>query len=620
MNRTTATIASAAGCLALLATVWFLRAPDSSDRVESAGAASARTRYVRLALTADLESHSLTIDRADLISTDVRPLHGAGGFYAVLDSETAALSATPFSFAPALVEEFENAAGTVSRTTATARPSVTVFLPYKDGARSIRVLDHLGVTLASMETATLAAAPTSPLVRHERPHRRQFLQDLIAPPLYAETLTDLEVAFPHIRFITDASELGIENAGDVTRVPLLTPERATALHDALTALGPTLRGSIGSLALVIFPGNGVGPGVDCGTGSIRGIKRGQTVGNQIVINVNSLDGDHIVPAAPAQIRYTLAHESVHAFNNLIDNQFINIDQLPNDIQVLVDDARDNLGYMFDALTRTWTQMQASARIAWDGYGTYVGGRSSCEYQSVAAAVYAGFARPYGANNAKDDVATLVQVFNHPGDPPSGHPVCQSFTGLSGEIPRDKLLLFAKLNFVRGLELITEQDYRTCVQDADPADHDTLRMGRIDFSSGLKAGAIDVDGGALEDRNGSRFVVLGSSSESRGMLQVYARPPYSSPVGFHRLDATQGWMTPYSGPKGLIRRNILTVQPINVSGAIELNQKTRISNGGFALIVNNTPAQTKGYAFFVPMEDSFGRQRATLDLVWFRIEP
>jgi len=35
--------------------------------------------------------------------------------------------------------------------------------------------------------------------------------------------------------------------------------------------------------------------------------------------------------------------------------------------------------------------------------------------------------------------------------------------------------------------------------------------------------------------------------------------------------------------------------------------------------NDTPALTKGYAFFVPMDDWMARQRAVLDLIWFHLE-
>ena len=55
------------------------------------------------------------------------------------------------------------------------------------------------------------------------------------------------------------------------------------------------------------------------------------------------------------------------------------------------------------------------------------------------------------------------------------------------------------------------------------------------------------------------------------------------------------------------------------GAIDLVRNTRISTGGFVLIVNATPELTKGYAFFVTMDDWLGMRRAVLDLIWFRLE-
>ena len=79
------------------------------------------------------------------------------------------------------------------------------------------------------------------------------------------------------------------------------------------------------------------------------------------------------------------------------------------------------------------------------------------------------------------------------------------------------------------------------------------------------------------------------------------------------------MTPYKDLQGFKRLNLLTWQPTNPVSDADLATKTRISSGGFVLVVNNTPAQTKGYAFFVDLEDFVGRKRAVLNRVWFRIE-
>jgi len=114
-----------------------------------------------------------------------------------------------------------------------------------------------------------------------------------------------------------------------------------------------------------------------------------------------------------------------------------------------------------------------------------------------------------------------------------------------------------------------------------------------------------------------------------MLQIRGRrPPLNSPIGFHRLDKTAGWATPYQSfsyqkendlPIGMSGRNYLSWQSTQTNGRIDLVRNTRISTGGFVLIVNVTPKLTKGYAFFVIMDDWLGRFQALLDLVWFRLE-
>ena len=72
-------------------------------------------------------------------------------------------------------------------------------------------------------------------------------------------------------------------------------------------------------------------------------------------------------------------------------------------------------------------------------------------------------------------------------------------------------------------------------------------------------------------------------------------------------------------QGFKRLNLLTWQPTNPNSDAELATMTRISTGGFVLVVNFMAGQTKGYAFFVELDDWMGRRRAVLDLVWFRLE-
>ena len=228
----------------------------------------------------------------------------------------------------------------------------------------------------------------------------------------------------------------------------------------------------------------------------------------------------------------------------------------------------------------------------------------------------------------EDVATYVEMF-YDDTSFTTHAVCQQFSGLTDEVPRPQLLAFAKLNFLRGLELIAEADYQACVQNADPANEDGFTLADQNYSVGLKAGSIHLESNIAIGEEGSRWAVLGSTSTAQAMLQIFARPPYYSPVGFHRFDNTLGWLTPYEGfayrrqngdaPRSFRRRNLITWQPTNHDSKSELARKTRISSGGFALVVNNLPGYTKGYAFFVPMEDWLGRRTSVQELIWFRLE-
>ncbi|MGE3191227.1 MAG: hypothetical protein AB7N90_16210, partial [Vicinamibacterales bacterium] len=535
----------AAGIAVVLLATWFGWPRAGDGPAGGVGDNPEPRPYLRLAVTRDAATRALAIARADLIETAVSPLSGPGGFYAVLDGPDGPLAVRPFSLGHDRVEEFWGEGVTTQRPGTVPTASMMVYLPWVAGATGLRVLDDRGATVATLDGATLAGFADA----RGGPALVDRLGATFGPTVHAaSTVSALGAAYPHILFIETLPDL-VAHQGDVAAVSPIDPAFATALDEALAGMSPVLRGSIGSIAMVEFPGSGLGQVTTCAGSTVATMKRGQTLGNNIVINAKALVAGSVVTVSPGQIRDTLVHESVHAFNNLVDDPDIDVEQLPADVQVLVDDARDNLGHMYGAIRKTWTQLNASGRIAYPGYGSYVGLQAFCAYPGVPSAVQAGFAAPYGAFSAKEDFATYVQLFQRGGPPAQAHPVCQQFSGLTNQIPRDRLLPFAKLNFVRGLGVIDEADYLACVQQADPADHDGFEIAGRSFGQGFKVGAIGQPTDAVSTVPGSRFVVLGSSSASRGMVQIYARPPHYSPIGFHRLDKTAGWLTPYVGMTG-----------------------------------------------------------------------
>jgi hypothetical protein len=632
-------IFAGAGVLALmaLAGAWFLNGPDGPDGAGPAIAGPVDP-YLRLALSRDASSGAVDITRSAVIESAVRPLTGMGGYYAVLDGNDGVLSASPFAFPTHEIDEYRDADGAMvmAREIELTSQSVIVFLPFEESATAVRILDASGAVVASLDTASLdvasVTAASEDLARGGKSRARGMLDgvlSVIETPLEAASLADLEAQFPHILFGSSFADLSGPHQGSVEEViPIdaalvVAPYMADALFDALSELGersPLLLGSIASIALVEYPDAGIFT-IDACSGPPVEVQRGASaVGNQIVINFrDSIGGDLYIVGADV-VRTGLAHESVHAFNRLMDNaNHVVQERLPQDVLTRVNDFRGNVGHLDGVMSGTWGQMQASAQVAYGGYGGYEDDNWKCAYASDAEAVEAGFKRPYGSKSVFEDVATYVELFYDENQPFASHGVCQQFSGLTDEVPRPQLLAFAKLNFLRGVELISEADYEACVQNADPANEDGFSLADGDYTQGLKAGGINQESNIINAEEGSRFVVLGSTSTARAMLQIFARPPFYSPVGFHRLDNTVGWLTPYQNLQGLKRRDLLTWQPTNTDGNIELTRMTRISSGGFALIVNNSPVQAKGYAFFVPMEDWLGRQTTVLDLVWFRLE-
>lgn len=623
-------VAAGAASLAMLtlAGVWLMNRPGDLGQTESADNDATRS-YMRLAMSRDAASGAVEITAATMIESAVRPLTGMGGYYAVLDGGDGVLAVSPFTFPTHMFDEYRDAAGAMvmAQEVELSNQSVIVFLPFEQGATALRILDVNGEVVAALDAEAVDGLAMA--VGADEPGMLAAWLAAIEPRAEAASLADLEAQFPHILFGSSLDDLSSSHQDSVEEViPIgaavaVAPYIADALLDVLSELGdrsPLLLGSIASIALVEYPDAGIFTAANCSGSSIVVQRGASTVGNQIVINVHdSIDGELEIVGADA-IRRSLAHESVHAFHKLIDNagQVVQ-ERLPADVLTRVNDMRDNLGHLDGVLSGTWSKMQASAKVAYSAYGTYEGSNWPCAYPGNAGAVSAGFKRGYGAKSVFEDVATYVEMFYDEDQPFASHPVCQQFSGLTDEVPRQQLLAFAKLNFLRGLELIAEADYEACVQNADPANQDGFMLADENYTVGLKAGSINKESNILAGAEGARFVVLGKTSTAQAMLQIFARPPYYSPVGFHRLDETEGWTTPYKGLQGFKRLNLLTWQPTNPNSDAELATMTRISTGGFVLVVNNTPAQTKGYAFFVELDDWMGRRRAVLDLVWFRLE-
>ena len=509
---------------------------------------------------------------------------------------------------------------------------------------------------------------------------------MVVPVAHAATpVDDLRVAFPHIFFPTDVSGLSAVHQGSVEQVEVLDDYWASTLNDILSdmsARSPILFGSIGSIAVAQYIGEGATPVTLC-EGMVLGIRRGSAVGNQIVINATSFQpfalpdntDDMTDPStsvedydidferpSPQSVRKTMIHESVHAFHRLVDDtsQHLVKENLPADVLDHVNTVRKELGPWADVLSDTWQRLHGTATIASDNYKGYAGANYKCEYPDVQSAVQAGFAREYGATNHFEDFATYMELFYDEEVPAASSEVCQQFSGLTDEIPRESVLAFAKINFQRGLSMISEADYLECVQNADPAKNVGFTIGNKNFTSDLKAGVLRSPGASSESQaatdRGTRFAVMGKTDGLQAMIKTYSPSKTSSeegfsstnPIRFFRLSPTLGWMTQYmfrrpfktDVPKGFESLNMITYQPTN-GGTIELTRKTRISaqaSGAFILVTNNEPGLTKGYAFFVQMDDWMGRSKrhkeetisdfaksedpegpVIFDLIWFRVE-
>lgn len=401
-------------------------------------------------MSRDAGSDTVNIAQVWLVDTPVQPLTAPGGYYAVLDGPEGALSAVPFAFAAEAVEEYQDQDVVLYDTVSLALQSVIVFLPYEPGAVGVRVLDAGGAAVTELGNeafdSAIAGGSPSPLA-----DAWAAVRSTVAPTVNAASLIDLQVAFPHILFPQAEGDLSFWHQyspnSTVASVVPIDDYWATALYDALSELSvksPLLFGSLGSVAIVDYDGGGIAVTTTCGGSPVQGIRRGDTKGNHITINARNIDGGL---NTSAQLRSTLVHESTHAFHNLIDSgQSVTPENLPADVLDKVNDIRANLGDIPNALSLTWAQLHGSAKLVYLGYGQYEGTQARCVYPNDAGAVEAGFASWYGATSYKEDFATYVQLFYDSAQSLGSDPVCQQFSGLTDEVPREKLLPFAKLTF------------------------------------------------------------------------------------------------------------------------------------------------------------------------------
>jgi len=590
--------------------------PWSIERKESEQFTAEQKRYLRVELLPGTEAPQIV--STALIDTNIIPTPSPDGYIiALVDGETTK-SASLFNFSHQVTLEFESSDGKFFSNTKDLSSSAIAYLPWIADFDVVQLYSPQGVLLASYPRSDLEDKFTSDL------NEKSAKLPLELPSAFASSpsLSDLQSAFPHIDFVTSPDSLPSYFANGsfsypIEKIdPLTDPYWINSLYTALNNLSSVQLSAIARIGVLHLEGSGVATGQSCDGQTNTGILRGITYGNQIMLNADSLSPElQPIPTPPSQIASTLAHESIHAYHNLLDRVQVGIDRqkLPPSLEQQIKRIREKLHTGLLALTTTWQQLQFSANKVHSQYAAqYNKTDYNCVYPDQLAAISAGFAEPYGAKSAKEDIATYVQIFYTPNAPPSTHPICQALSSVQpGEIPKKDLLSFAKLNFLRALEFIDTNAYLSCVGQADPAIANDFVIANNSFSNGFKVGP-------MPGAPGNAFGVLGQSSKYNALLQIQMPSGSTNSIGFYNLHRTHGFMTLLT-PGGYTGRNLLAIQKINPKGTIDRNRWSRLSSGGFAIITDDAPDMRKGYAFFVPLKDGLGRQSDFIDLAWFRLQ-
>jgi hypothetical protein len=418
----------------------------------------------------------------------------------------------------------------------------------------------------------------------------------------------------HIRILTDLSVLPEEY-----RLPLYASEdnpliqeliaptgsMTSRLRSALNRLPAHLLGSIATLSVARYAGDGA---------SGDTVVAGDTWGNNLIVNV-ALLGD------PLQLNDTIAHEAVHCFHNLVDsNHDIDLSNVTAEAKTAVKTAEQ--ARRTSSIGRILRRLQTSATIADTIYRDYAGEAWETRYagDGDAAAVADAFASPYGSEEPREDLAELVTLFID--NSFANHPYCTQFDGLDGEIPRQKALAFAKLNFARALTLITEDQYKACVRGADPADAKMISMGSREYTGDLSHGTQTVSHEDLED-DWLMWRIRGASADAELQIRLRLRrhpgAPIGSAIGFYELDTAGALGFASDRFRPIAAQNVITFQRTDTSNDTEMMAYTRISGGGYVLITDFSADLVKGYAFEVPFHSIVEIEPPptdTIDVLWF----
>ena len=328
---------------------------------------------------------------------------------------------------------------------------------------------------------------------------------------------------------------------------------------------------------------------------------GAAYGSTVLFNTGYEFEEPVIPR-------TVVHESIHAFIYLVDGDGsvpLNLTPWPEEV-IAAARATIEKFYLQAGLTSVWDQLHGDAvseNLA-SPYGSITAtGFDMTPFNAQAA--QQGFASARGSAEAIEDMSEYVArvIVDDTVDVEGRSPVCDEVRSAGSPFPLTRVLPYAKIKLLEGLELLTAEQVRACV--GQPAiegppgihfDHSDPDL-KIALTSNLNGGFITLDG--------TRFLgVLAGPSSKQMLIRVLADE--AQPRGMYRLDNI-----------GLFGINAATNAILYYDEAILGGART--SERGLVFVTEFSDDRIAGAVFFTNFRDAFGIVTRSYPLGTFRID-
>lgn len=485
------------------------------------------------------------------------------------------VSAVPVTF-PTVVRTSSSELGVRTHTeTTVADPRTTVYLEISDDLDRVQVLAPGGEVV--LETNDL---PSEPVEQTGGPADRQTKRQKLSRD-------QLAFRYAHIRFLAPGDEATLQpelltDSTNPATAQIVAPNESLdqVVADGLAHVPPGMLSSVSTIAVVKWP-----------AGHPYAAKvLGMALGPQLVLNA-----DHF--ADQGEMILTVVHEIAHNYTFLCSAA--GNGSALSDWPSAAGEAAAKLVQRF--------QLAAGLDVAFQGLHesgipsavsmAYTVDDTTWQSLSLAQAQNGGFASPYGSVNAWEDIAEYVGSVQAPTATTPG--ICPLLARVS-ELTEDVSIPFAKLVFLRAVGALDASKFEACAGHVKGATTEGIHFPQVDFTSGLKAGTLTLEGGS------PGFAVYGKGPNTYQILFEYPlRQQGATPLGIHRFDGVTLFNFVNNGARVLL--------------AHDDSYKARAGERGMMLVTEANSDRVSGFIFGLVLQNAVGENTDYMPLGTFLVQ-